>query len=641
MAGECSKRCVAVSLDKPPSSDSIDFIVEACAFLSKRRENPLEIVTLTSLAHGLLTEANVKHKSFHLQPPTHYEESTFSKALTMVIGNLAEHHEQDTSSLSFAFFHSTALRGLVFPEVTCVVVEEYYPLLYNAGALTEEKSKWVNARSLEFLAARSQRAADAVLLQKNAPGLGLKRQKVLVVGGGGREHAIAWKLAQSRHVQEVLVMPGNGGTKEMPKVRNVAGGVADVVEVAEKEGVEFVCVGPEQPLVDGIVDRLAEAGIACFGPTKRAAQLEGSKAFSKDFMQRNRIPTARYHNFTDVEQAIAHLKTVEYPVVIKASGLAAGKGVVLPESAEEGIEELKAMMTDKRFGDAGQEVVIEERLYGEEISVMAFCDGRGAVMMPAAQDHKRIFDGDKGPNTGGMGTIAPAPIFNSGRLREQVFDAIDRTIAAARREGYPFTGVLFTGFMVTEDGPKVLEYNCRFGDPETQSVLPLLKSDLFEVMRACVDGEVRALALQWEDQLAACAVMTASAGYPGSYKKGVEITGLEKVTGNGEQVFHSGTKSVDGKTVTSGGRVLAVSTVRPTLGAALKSAYELVKHTVKFEGMQFRSDIGAKSMRPPLKLGVLGSTRGTDMQYIIDAIANGWVNAQISGEYIDATLLST
>lgn len=626
------KKCVAVSLERLPCAQDRECILSACAHLAARAEDPMEIIALSSMAHALLTEANVKHVSFHLHPPAHYDEASFAKKLTMVVGNLPETWEQSASSFAPAFYHSVASRGLLFSKVTCILVEGYYPLLFQAGAVPESKSKWVNARSLEYLAAHSQRMADSILIHSH---LGPKPQRVMVVGGGGREHAIAWKLSQSSHVREVLVLPGNGGTAGMPKIRNLAGNISDlanVVKLAQTNEVDFAVVGPEQPLVDGLTDRLAEVGIPCFGPSARAARLEGSKAFSKDFMQRHGIPTARFRNFTDLDLAVAHLESIDYPVVIKASGLAAGKGVVLPETAEEGVAELRAMMAEKRFGAAGEEVVIEERLFGEEISVMAFCDGRKAVLMPAAQDHKRIFDGDRGPNTGGMGTIAPAPIFSSPRLREQVFHAIDTTLAAARREGFPFVGVLFTGFMVTEEGAKVLEYNCRFGDPETQSVLPLLKSDLFEVMRSCVLGDVGSgVAVAWEDALAACAVMTASEGYPGKYEKGREIVGLDKVVGRGDQVFHSGTKEVDGKVITSGGRVLAVSAVRQTLQEALNAAYEVVRHVVKFDGMQFRSDIGAKSLRPPLKLGVLGSTRGTDLQYIIDAISCGWVNAEVSG----------
>ena len=456
----------------------------------------------------------------------------------------------------------------------------------------------------------------------------LQNNKIMLIGSGGREHAIAWKLSQSPLVEQIFVVPGNGGTSQLPKVRNITDS-KDYLKLVREHNIDFVCVGPEQPLVDGIVDELLRCGIPCFGPSESAARLEGSKAFSKEFMKRNGIATAKFETFTDIDKACAFLKSVDYPVVIKASGLAAGKGVVLPETLEEGLEELKSMMTESKFGDAGNEIVIEERLFGEEISVLAFCDGHRAVLMPAAQDHKRIFDDDKGPNTGGMGTIAPAPVFNNYRLKAQVYDAIDRTISAAKREGFPFKGVLFTGFIISHDGPKVLEYNCRFGDPETQSVLQLLESDLFLIMNSCATGTLAGTQVKWRENVSACTIMTASAGYPGGYKKGEKIVGLESVEQGDQVVFHSGTKVINGETLTNGGRVLAVSSVRNSLEQALSSSYDILKNKVSFNGMQYRQDIGKKSLMKPLKIGVLGSTRGTDLQYIIDAIKNGCLNATI------------
>ena len=372
---------------------------------------------------------------------------------------------------------------------------------------------------------------------------------VLVIGGGGREHALAWKLSQSSRVAHVFVAPGNGGTAQTQGMSNVAlsaSAVDDIVAFAKKESIAMVMVGPEQPLVDGLVDHLSAAGIPCFGPSAAAARLEASKAFSKEFMKRNGIPTATFGSFTDYDAAKAFLDQAGFPdaqpCVIKASGLAAGKGVLLPETMAEAHEALRQVMQENLFGDAGNEVVIEERLEGDEVSLLAFCDGKGGtvVAMPPAQDHKRIFDGDQGPNTGGMGAYAPAPAFTEAMSKFAQESVLQKTIDAMMSEDMPYTGVLYAGLMLTKDGPKVLEYNCRFGDPETQVLMMLLKSDLLDVMEACVAGNLRPDLVQWHTG-SAVTVVAASQGYPGKYPKGKAISGTE-TCGADTVVFHAGTR---------------------------------------------------------------------------------------------------
>jgi phosphoribosylamine--glycine ligase len=367
--------------------------------------------------------------------------------------------------------------------------------------------------------------------------------KVLVIGGGGREHALAWKLSQSPRVEHVFVAPGNGGMASEAGMSNAVVDMSAVGDFVKANGVGFVVVGPEQPLVDGLVDELRVQGIPCFGPSAAAARLEASKAFSKEFMERSGIPTARFGAFTDYAKAKAYLDAAPFPkVVIKASGLAAGKGVLMPQTPAEAQVALKQVMVDHAFGDAGDEVVIEECLEGDEVSLLAFCDGKGAVVcMPAAQDHKRIFDGDQGPNTGGMGAYAPAPVLTAALTADAHTSVIQKTVNAMMAEGTPYTGVLYAGLMLTADGPRVLEYNCRFGDPETQVLMMLLKSDLFDVMEACVDGTLGSLDVQWHGGSAAT-VVGASSGYPGSYPKGKAIEGLDALEGGDAKVFHAGTR---------------------------------------------------------------------------------------------------
>ncbi|OBZ91208.1 Bifunctional purine biosynthetic protein ADE1 [Choanephora cucurbitarum] len=421
---------------------------------------------------------------------------------------------------------------------------------------------------------------------------------ILLVGSGGREHAIAWKLAQSEKVQHIFVAPGNGGTANGNKITNVKIGVSDfdkLVEFAVQSQVNLVVPGPEQPLVDGISGVFKKVGIPCFGPSPKAAQMEGSKAFSKDFMKKHNIPTAAYENFTDYEKAKAYVESVNHKVVLKASGLAAGKGVLMPENKQEALEGLKFIMVDKEFGEAGSEVVVEECLEGQELSFLAFSDGYTVVPLPPAQDHKRAHDGDLGPNTGGMGCYAPTPIGTQSLIEEVKRTILQPTIDGMRRDGFPFCGMLFTGIMLTASGPKVLEYNVRFGDPETEVVLPLLTddTDLAEILLACVEGRLDAVSITTKKAYGATVVI-ASGGYPGSYAKGKAIT-LPQDT-NEYTIFHAGTTIKEDQLVTDGGRVLTVTAVADTLREAVDKAYVGVK-SVQFENMYYRNDIAHRAFK--------------------------------------------
>ncbi len=420
---------------------------------------------------------------------------------------------------------------------------------------------------------------------------------LLLLGSGGREHALAWKLAQSSKLTHLYALPGNPGIGQIAEL--IPGSVNDldyIVSVAQEKAIDLVVVGPEDPLAAGITDRLHNAGIPTFGPSQAAAQLESSKAFSKAFMARHNIPTAAYQSFTNFDEALAFFSQFPLPnslfPVIKASGLAAGKGVILPETLEEGEEALREIMLDKRFGNAGAEVVIEERLTGREVSILAFSDGKTVVPMLPAQDHKRLLDNDEGPNTGGMGVFAPSPYCPPALIQQALKTAIQPVIDGMRAEGHPFVGVLFAGLMLTPNGPKVLEYNCRFGDPETQAVLPLLETDLLEIMLACVNGKLDTLAeaIRWKDAASVCVVL-ASGGYPESYPRGLPITGLDTLPDN-VIAFHAGTRSENGQILTHGGRVLGLTAVAPTMSAARTLAYQAVEK-VHFEGMHFRTDIAS------------------------------------------------
>lgn len=418
--------------------------------------------------------------------------------------------------------------------------------------------------------------------------------KILVVGGGGREHAIIKSLKKSPRVTEIYAAPGNGGIAADAICTGIgAKDLAGITTFAKDNAIDFAVVAPDDPLVLGAVDLLEEAGIACFGPNKAAAILEGSKVFSKDLMKKYHIPTAEYRVFDDMDEALDYLKTAPIPTVVKADGLALGKGVTVAMTRQEAVAAVRACMEDKIFGESGSHIVIEEFLTGPEVSVLSFTDGKVVVPMVSSMDHKRIGDGDTGPNTGGMGTIAPNPCYTP-ELAQRCMDEIFLpTIAAMNAEGRTFTGCLYFGLMMTPKGPKVIEYNCRFGDPETQVVLPLLKSDLLTIMRATVDGTLADTPVEFASG-AACCVVLASGGYPVSYKSGYPISGLDEA-GKTATVFHAGTKLVDGQIVTAGGRVLGVTATADTLEAAIDKAYQAADK-ITFTDMHMRRDIGQRAL---------------------------------------------
>ena len=415
--------------------------------------------------------------------------------------------------------------------------------------------------------------------------------KVLVVGGGGREHAICWKLAQSPKVTQLYCAPGNAGIAQVATCVDVkATDVDGMVAWAKEHAMDFVMVAPDDPLALGMVDALEAAGIPAFGPRANAAIVEASKAFSKELMQNYHIPTARYQTFTQLDQALAYIEAEGAPIVVKADGLALGKGVVVAATVDEAKQAAREMMEGHKFGDSGNTVVIEECMTGPEVTVLAFTDGKTVVPMPASQDHKRAYDGNQGPNTGGMGAISPPPQYTP-EIARQCMDTIFRpTVDALRAEGRPFQGVLYFGLMLTPDGPKVVEYNARFGDPECQVVLSLLDSDLMDILQACVDGTLDQLDIRWKDE-AGCIVVLASGGYPLDYKKGYPISGLEEA-GKTATVFHAGTKlGPNGEYLTNGGRVLGVTATAPTLEEAIDAAYASAKR-ISFQDMHMRTDIG-------------------------------------------------
>ena len=416
--------------------------------------------------------------------------------------------------------------------------------------------------------------------------------KVLIVGSGGREHAIAWSVAKSPKVDKIYCAPGNAGIAEFAECVNIGAMEFDkLVAFAKENAIDLTIIGMDDPLVGGVVDAFEAEGLRVFGPRKNAAIIEGSKAFSKDLMKKYNIPTAAYENFTDPEEAIKYLETAKMPIVLKADGLALGKGVLICNTLEEAKEGVKTLMLDKQFGDAGNEIVIEEFMTGREVSVLAFCDGKTIKCMTSAQDHKRAKDGDQGLNTGGMGTFSPSPFYNDeveAFCEKYVYQS---TIDAMASEGRPFTGILFTGLMITEDGPKVLEYNARFGDPEAQVVLPRMKNDIIDVMEACIDGKLSDVELEFEDNAAVCVVL-ASDGYPEKYDKGFEIKGLDTFKDkDGYYVFHAGTKFDGDKIVTNGGRVLGVVAKGENLKAARANAYKATEW-IDFANKYKRNDIG-------------------------------------------------
>ena len=415
--------------------------------------------------------------------------------------------------------------------------------------------------------------------------------KILVVGGGGREHAIIWKLIGDKSVSEVHCAPGNGGISDVAvcapfKATDVEG----VVGYAKRERFDLVVIAPDDPLYMGMADRFAQEGIRAFGPVKKAAALEGSKSFAKALMEKYGIPTPRYRVFSDYDEAAGYLRRHGAPVVVKADGLALGKGVTVCATAAEAEKALADMMVKKVFGAAGAKAVIEECVSGPEVSVLAFCDGETMLPMASAQDHKRAFDGDEGPNTGGMGAFSPSPKYTEEIRKEVEEKIIMRTLAALKSEGIVYKGVLYFGLMLTEGGPVLLEYNARFGDPEAQAVLPRMKNSLLEVMDAVIDGKLSGIKLEWDARSAVC-VVAASGGYPGGYGKGYEITGIDKV--KDATVFHAGTEKRDGRYYTSGGRVLGVTALGRDISEAREKAYSEIKK-ISFSEMMYRNDIGLK-----------------------------------------------
>ena len=421
--------------------------------------------------------------------------------------------------------------------------------------------------------------------------------KVLVIGGGGREHALAWKAAQSDSVSKVYVAPGNAGTAHENKLENIAIAADDISalkDFAKKENIELTIVGPEVPLVLGIVDTFAESGLRCFGPSQAAAELEGSKSFTKDFLARHNIPTGSYGNFTEIDAAVAYIKEQGAPIVVKADGLAAGKGVIVAMTEAEAIAAVEDMLAGNAFGDAGHRVVIEEFLAGEEASYIVMVDGEHILPMATSQDHKAALEGDKGPNTGGMGAYSPAPVVTPEIEARIMAEVIEPTVKGMAAEGKPYTGFLYAGLMISDDGaPKVIEYNCRFGDPETQPIMMRLKSDLVELCNAALDKKLDQTSIEWDSQ-AALGVVLAAAGYPADYARGDVISGIPAATADAK-VFHAGTAEKNGQTVTSGGRVLCAVGLATSVSEAQTKAYKLVEK-ISWDGMNYRKDIGHRAI---------------------------------------------
>ena len=413
--------------------------------------------------------------------------------------------------------------------------------------------------------------------------------KILVVGGGGREHAICWKLSKEKNVEKIYCAPGNPGIAEVAECVNIGDSdIDELAKFAKENEIDITVVGPEVPLVMGITDVFESQGLKVFGPNKKCARLEGSKAFSKDFMTRHNLPTAKYKEYTNIDKAIDDIDDFGYPVVIKADGLAAGKGVIISENREDAIKTLKEMMNDKKFGTAGEKIVIEEFLSGIETSILAFVDNETIIPMVSAKDHKKVNDGENGLNTGGMGTFSPSEIYTYELSKEIKENILDKTLKGFQEDNLDFKGILFVGLMITKDGPKILEYNVRFGDPETQSVLFRLETDLSEIISAVINNKLKDIDIKYSDDSAICVMLT-SGGYPESYEKGKLITGLDNLDKD-IVVFHSGTKLLDNKLVTNGGRVIGITAKGKTVKEAGKKVYENIKK-INFEGMHYITDI--------------------------------------------------
>lgn len=420
---------------------------------------------------------------------------------------------------------------------------------------------------------------------------------ILVVGSGGREHAIVWKIAKSRRVKKIYCAPGNPGIAQHAECVDIkADDISGLRELAIKEKIDLTIVGPEVPLTLGIVDSFEDKGLKVFGPSKKAAEIEGSKVFAKNLMQKYAIPTSGFKVFKDPKDAKDYIKEHSYPLVVKADGLAAGKGVIICKTKEDALDAIKLIMEKKVFGKAGDRVIIEEFLKGEEVSFLAITDGKTVIPLPPCQDHKAVFDGDKGPNTGGMGAYSPTPVITPKRKEEIMTSIMLPAVKAMEKEGRPYKGVLYAGLMITDNGPKVLEFNCRFGDPETQPIMMRLRNDLVDVLCAAVTGKLNKIKLNCDNKLALCVVM-ASKGYPGDYEKGNEIKGIDDASRLKDVViFHAGTAMNDSKLVTAGGRVLGVTAMGVGVKRAINKAYEAVSK-IKWEGVHYRKDIGEKAIR--------------------------------------------
>ena len=421
--------------------------------------------------------------------------------------------------------------------------------------------------------------------------------KVLVIGSGGREHTLVWKITQSPKVSKVYCAPGNAGISRLAQCVNIdTDSIEKLIDFAKKEKIDLTVVGPELPLSQGIVNEFNKQGLRIFGPSKEATEIESSKAFSKYLMKKYNIPTANYQVFQNSKKALDYIKKQTFPLVIKADGLAAGKGVFIVKSLDQARDALNALMEEKKFGEAGRQVVVEEFLEGEEVSILAFCDGKTVVPMVTSQDHKKIFDNDLGPNTGGMGAYSPVPFYPDEFEKRVLEEILKPTVKGLRNEGKEYKGVLYAGLILTKEGPKVLEFNARFGDPETQVILPRLKTDLIDILNAVIDSTLHKINIQWEDNAAVC-VVVASGGYPEKHQKGKVISGLERLEKMKDMIaFHAGTKFQEGRVVTSGGRVLGITAWDETISKAKEKAYKGV-NKIYFEDMYYRKDIAVKAIK--------------------------------------------